>query len=304
MLKPDFNELVAFKNVKSQSAQLSYQSSKSVTFGGQHSPFRGQGLAFDSVREYVFGDDIRNIDWRVTARTGSPHLKIFKEERERHVIVCVDMNAAMRFGTRKTFKSVQIARIAAILGWQAIANQDRMTICLFGDVPGGAEYFASKATRKSFGSVLKRLCEQVVEQHYVSIEQMFQHMNQMTRTGSLVYFLSDFMQVDKDFQQEMHLNRLSKRADMIFISINDQADKAIYPMGMMEFCDSHSKKIRINTDSITGRKAYALQWQDNREKLYEMTSKLKIHLIELTTESDVKRELMQGLKSIARRKRR
>ena len=110
--------------------------------GDYASPFRGQGLAFHEVREYRFGDDIRSIDWRVTARTDKPHVKVFTEERERTVILCIDANAAMRFGTRGTFKSVQAARAAALLGWQANGSNDRVGCIVFGDVPGGMQFFA------------------------------------------------------------------------------------------------------------------------------------------------------------------
>src|SRR5690348_13237596 len=103
MLYPDFDELVSYKNLKVGGAPA--RLSQSLVAGGYRSSFRGRGLEFDSVREYVPGDDIRNIDWRVTARTGSPHLKIFQEERQRTVFLCVDTHAGMRFGTRKTFKS-------------------------------------------------------------------------------------------------------------------------------------------------------------------------------------------------------
>lgn len=157
MLYPDLNDLVRFGDLKVHLMHPSCRSVKSKMSGGHRSSFRGQGLEFDSVREYVPGDDIRNIDWRVTARTGSPHLKIFKEERERSVVICVDMNATMRFGTRNTFKSVQAARIAALLGWSAIASQDRVSACFFGDIPEAIQFFGPKRTGKSFCSLLKVL---------------------------------------------------------------------------------------------------------------------------------------------------
>lgn len=304
MLYPDFNDLVAFKKRKSNLTHPSSRSVKSIIAGNHHSPFRGQGLEFDSVREYVPGDDIRNIDWRVTARTGSPHLKLFKEERERHIIICVDMNAAMRFGTRNTFKSVQAARIAALLGWQAIAHQDRVSACLFGDVPKGLQFFAPKRTRKSFCSLLKMLAEPPTEQHRIPLENALQHVSQAAHTGSLIYFISDFMDIHKNFHQEAGLSRLNKRCDVVFIAINDQADKSIYPVGTMGFRTSDAEKIYVNTESIAGREAYVAQWKENRQQLYEMTSKSKIPLIELTTESDIHRDLVLGLKSIARRKTR
>ena len=304
MLYPDFNDLVAFKDRKSDRVQLSSRSVKSTVPGNHHSPFRGQGLEFDSVREYVLGDDIRNLDWRVTARTGSPHVKLFKEERERHTLICVDMNAAMRFGTRNTFKSVQAAHAAALLGWQGIAHQDRVSACLFGDVPDGIQYFAPKRTRKSLCSMLKMLAEPPAESHHVLFEDVFKHISQAAHTGSLIYFISDFMDINKDFQHEAGISRLTKRCDVVFIAINDPADKALFPAGRIGFCASGKEKLYVNTDSITGRDAYAAQWKDSRQRLYEITGRLKIPMIELTTESDICRDLILGLKTIAKRKKR
>lgn len=303
MLYPDFNDLVALKERKSGLVHPSHRSVKSIVSGSHHSPFRGQGLEFDSVREYVPGDDIRNIDWRVTARTGAPHLKIFKEERERHILLCVDMNAAMRFGTKNTFKSVQAARVAALLGWQGIDQHDRVSACLFGDVPGGIQFFAPKRNRTSMCAILKTLANPPAENHHIPLEAIFRPVDQAAHTGSLLYFISDFMDINANFQNEAEISRLKKRCEVVFIAINDQADKAIFPVGTLGFCANGGEKIYANTDSIAGREAYAVQWKENRQRLYAITSGLKIPMLELTTESNVQRDLILGLKKIAKRKR-
>ncbi len=304
MLYPDFNDLVALKERKFNLRHLSHRSVKSIVSGSHHSPFRGQGLEFDSVREYVPGDDIRNLDWRVTARTGAPHLKIFKEERERHIILCVDMNATMRFGTKQTFKSVQAARVAALLGWRGIDHHDRVSACLFGDVCGGIQIFAPKRTRKSLCAILKMLSTPPSEMHRIPLETIFKPIDQAAHTGSLIYFISDFMEINENFQNQAGISRLRKRCELTFIAINDPADKAIFPVGTLGFCASGTEKITVNTASMAGREAYATQWQKNRQQLEGIASSLKIPLLELTTESDVQRELMLGLKKIAKRKKR
>lgn len=303
MLYPDFNDLVSYKDVRSNSTRKSCRLSHSLTLGGHRSPFRGQGLEFDSVREYVPGDDIRNIDWRVTARTGSPHLKIFQEERQRQLVLCVDMSDAMRFGTRKTFKSVQAARVAALLGWQGMAHQDKISACLYGDVPGGIEFFTPKSSRSSFSLLLKRLSEPVFEQRPVLFKEVLQYIAQAAHTGSLIYFISDFMQMEMDSEEEALLSRLKKRCDVVFISINDQADQSLFPVGMLGFQGFSNQRLMVNTDSIAGREAYALQWRENRQKLYDAASRFRIPLIELTTESDIKKDLLFALKSIFKGKK-
>jgi len=304
MLYPDFDDLVACRERKSGVVHPSSRSVKSTVSGNHRSPFRGQGLEFDSVREYVAGDDIRNIDWRVTARTGSPHLKIFKEERERHIVICIDMNSSMRFGTRNTFKSVQAAHVAALLGWSGIAHQDRISACLFGDVPGGIQFLPPKRTRKSFCEMLKVLSAPPTEHHQVSLQEAMARVSMVSHTGSLIYLISDFMEIDKSFQHETSINRLTKKCDVVFIGVNDQADRSISSMGSVGFCASDSSKFYINTESVEGRKAYVAKWEEHQRCLQEITMRLKISMVELTTESDVSKDLIFGLKNIARRKKR
>jgi uncharacterized protein (DUF58 family) len=303
MLYPDFDDLLSYKECKLGKAQLTRRKVSSTAPGNHHSPFRGQGLDFDAVREYVPGDDIRNIDWRVTARTGSPHLKLFKEEKERHSIICVDMNASMRFGTRNTFKSIQAARCASLLGWRALTHQDRISACFFGDVSDGLQYAASKRSRQAFCRMLKTLTEPPVERHLVSTEIALQHICRAAHPGSLIYLISDFIDISPNLIQETSLSRLSKSCDIVFISINDAADQALVPAGMVRFCDQNATKAHINTDSIKGLEAYQAQWKANRLSLNAITERFKIPLIALSTESDIHQDLLLGLKNIARRKK-
>lgn len=301
MLYPDFKDLAAYKERKLHLRDSSRPIVRLVASGNHHSAFRGQGLEFDSVREYVPGDDIRSIDWRVTARTGSAHIKLFKEDRERHRVICVDMNATMRFGTRNTFKSIQAARAAAILGWQGLALQDPVSGCLFGDVPRGIQFFPPKRTQQSFYSLLKMLAKPPVEQHQIPLEAVMLPLSESAAHGSLIYLISDFMNLNQSFWGDASINRLKRKCDIVFIAINDAADRSIPAIGGLKVCAGSKEKTYVNTESAAGREAYALQWKKNREQLYEMTGRLKIPRIELTTESDVYLELTLGLKNIARR---
>lgn len=291
MLYPDFDDLISYKERKFDKMRPTRRKVSVATSGSHHSPFRGQGLDFDAVREYVPGDDIRNIDWKVTARTGSPHLKLFKEEKERHTIISVDMNATMRFGTRNTFKSVQAARCASFLAWRALSHHDRLSACFFGDVSGGVEYFASKRTHKALYMMLKTLTEPPIEQHLVSLETALSHISRLAHPGSLIYLISDFMDLPSTL-------RLSKGCDIVFISINDPADTTLVPAGILGFCGQNRDKVYINTDSIKGRKNYTAVWEANRKQLHTLTTRYKIPLIALSTESDIHRDLLLGLRGV------
>lgn len=303
MLYPDFKELIAFKDLKLKLVHTSHRAVKTSVAGNHHSPFRGQGLEFDSVREYVAGDDIRNIDWRVTARTGSPHLKVFRQERERHIVLCLDMNASMRFGTRKTFKSVQAAKTAALLGWKGLAEHDSISTHLFGDVQEGIQFFPAKRTHHSFCTMLKTLSQPSSFQKNVPLLSVIQKMTRSTLAGSLIYIISDFMEEPNPLL-EKELGKLTRECDVVFIAINDPADKSICSVGTLGFSSNGMEKVFINTDSLAGRDAYKDLWAKNRDALYSLASKLKIPLVELTTESNVHRDLVLSLKSIAKRKRR
>lgn len=301
MLYPDFNDLVAMRNRKLRVDASSRRLIKSMISGNRRSPFRGRGLELDSVREYVPGDDIRNIDWRVTARTGQPHSKLFQEERERHLVVGIDMNSAMRFGTRKTFKSVQAAYVAAMLGWQGLAQQDRVSACLFGDVPHGVCFFPPKRTQKSFCHILKMLASPSVHRHAIPLESALLRMEQSVQSGSLVYLISDFMNIHETLVHQS-LARLSKKCEVICIAINDPMEKTLYPFGVVGFGVNEREKIYVDTRDLQGRKAYETRWAETRKMLHDITAKLKISLVELTTESDIMKELTLKLKRVAKRK--
>jgi hypothetical protein len=147
--------------------------------------------------------------------------------------------------------------------------------------------------------MLKMLTEPPTESHHISLESAVQHISQSAHTGSLVYLISDFMDIEQDFQNEGAFSRLNKRCDMVVIAVNDPADKSIYPVGTIGFCKS-AEKAFVNTESIAGRKAYADQWNENRRRLYEITSRYKVPMIEMTTESDIQRDLILGLKNISK----
>lgn len=300
MLYPEFHDLVAYKRgrfgkVHAHSYVTSHDS------GQHHSPFRGQGLEFDAVREYVIGDDIRSIDWRVTARVGTPHLKVFTEERERTQFLCVDRNQGMRFGTKKTFKSVQAAHAAAILGWRALRQHDKVGACLFGDVPNGMQLYSPKRTTKAFCKVLQTLSLPEENSYEVSFEKTFELLSSSAPTGALIYLISDFSHAQESFPEETALRRLVKKCTLVFIAIDDPADYLLYPYGELLFSQKGQNKVRLDISSQSGREAYAAEWKASRENLRALAMRYGISLIELSTESDIAIDLAKALKKVAKR---
>ncbi|MBY0272002.1 MAG: DUF58 domain-containing protein [Alphaproteobacteria bacterium] len=296
MLYPSFADLVALKYKVSQLCYMSERAVSSVAAGGYYSPFRGQGLEFEEVRTYEPGDDIRAIDWRVTARTGRPHTKIFREERERSVILCVDVNVSMRFGTKGTFKSIQAARVAALLGWQATINHDRLGACLFGDVPAGIHFFSPQRSSKPLLKMFKQLSQTNINDNapYIPLEAALIHMNKAAPTGALVYIIGNFNLVNSALEKQ--LSALRKRCDIILIPIDDPIDKDIPAVGLLLFSANNSERFLVDTESQEGREHYTTLWLKERESLHKIASKLKIGMIPIGTEVDAGNVLFLGLK--------
>src|SRR5580704_248263 len=205
MLYPDFNELMQLGQKASRLHIASGRQSLAGGSGDYASPFRGQGLAFHEVREYRFGNDIRSIDWRVTARTDKPYVKVFTEERERTVIICIDANAAMRFGTRGTFKSVQAARAAALLGWHANGSKDRVGCIVFGDVSEGIQFFAPTRSRSALWQTLKLLSDATTGVHGAAVEQevVLKYLERVAPTRTLIIFISDFQNATEAMERRL-----------------------------------------------------------------------------------------------------
>lgn len=297
MLYPDFEDLL---QLGYRASKLSLASRRRVTAaaaGGHESPFRGRGLEFQEVREYVPGDDVRNIDWRVTARTGRPHLKLFAEERERAVVICVDRNDSMRFGTRGTFKSIQAARAAALLGWAANRGGNRTGGALFGNVPGGMMFFTPVRSRRSLWQMMTRLCDQAdAHDREVPLEE---HLRLLCRAASghpLVFIISDFAAPGDSLKRR--LGDLHRRADVVLVSVNDPADRALPPVGPLLFTGRGGRRLAVDTADPQGAAAYTKQWEENRAKLRGIVGTLGLGFIALTTDGDLYRDLSRGLRKL------
>ncbi len=298
MLYPDFGELIRLGKKASRLHVVSGRRSVAAGPGDYASPFRGQGLAFYEVREYRPGDDIRSIDWRVTARTDKPYVKVFSEERERTVILCVDANAAMRFGTRGTFKSVQAARAAALLGWQSNGSSDRVGCIVFGDVPDGMQFFTPARSRRALWQALKLLSGTARGLHKAPVapETALKYLERVAPTGSLLLVIGDFQ--DAAGALEKRLGNLRRTCDVVLIAVNDPADREIPAMATIVFADDAGQKLTLDTDSRAGREAYARQWRENRKRLEEIAARQRIGIVDLHTDKDVYSDLLRGLRRL------
>ncbi|MDQ0505786.1 DUF58 domain-containing protein [Xanthobacter agilis] len=209
-------------------------------FGGHRSSFRGRGMEFDEVRAYQPGDDIRTIDWRVTARTGKAHTKLFQEERERPVLLLVDARRSMRFGTRDCFKSVLAARAAAVLTWVAIAGGDRVGGVVL--TPFGLSAFRPERSRRRILHFVKAVAQATAEGFgqegegaEPTLAEALARLRGAARPGTLVFLASDFADFNAAAARE--LNRLSHASQVTAIFTYDPLEARLPPRGSYRISD-------------------------------------------------------------------
>ena len=202
-----------------------------VFSGEYHSVFKGRGMEFSEVREYNFGDDIRNIDWNVTARFGHPYIKIFEEERELTVILLVDLSGSLSFGSVDKTKQQIAAELSAILAFSALKNNDKVGLFLFSDKI--EKFIPPRKGRKHVLRIIRELLSFKPEGKTTSIKAALEHMNHAIKKKSIVFLISDFM--DEGYEKILRI--VGKKHDLIGIVINDEREKSIPKMGLVKFTD-------------------------------------------------------------------
>jgi uncharacterized protein (DUF58 family) len=301
-LHPQLDDLLELRHQARTLGVAAHHLVNSTFTGLYASVFRGTGLDFDEVREYREGDDIRSMDWLVTARTNIPHIKIFREERQRSVILCIDMGPHMNFGTRGTFKSIQAARTAALIGWAASKQHDRVGGVLFGNPATGLRYFRATPGRRGLWRLLRALT-QPIEQGDTDESQLMaalQHLDSGTGTGSLIFVIAPINNVTAGF--ERIVGSLKQRHDVVLLPVDDPADRDLPSMGPVIFSNAAGELLEVDTDSEAGREAFRLDWEQRREELQQLSFRLKLGLIPVSTNEDVHKSLVAGLRHYAGRR--
>lgn len=295
-LKPRLDDLLELRHQAHTLGLASHHLVNSSFSGLYASVFRGQGLNFEEVREYREGDDIRNMDWKVTARTGEAHLKVFREERERSIMLCVDKGPHMNFGTRNTFKSIQAARAAALLGWAANSLHDRVGGLLFGGDGRDNIYFRPTKDRRALWRLLSAMTAEGVEHETSKPDLLADILRQAARgigTGGLVFVIADFNHEHKGLVQG--LAQLRQRHSVVLVPVDDPADRELPDMGDVMFRSPDGELLTVNTADDAGRDAYRKAWQKRRNNLVQLANGSGCALIPVDTDADVHAALMQGL---------
>jgi len=252
--------------------------------GGYASRFKGRGMEFEEARGYQPGDDIRSIDWRVTARTGEPHTKIFREERERPVFVSVDNRPAMQFATRGVFKSVLAAKLAGLVAWAAQHHGDRI----------GGQIFTGKVCRElkpqngkqAVLRFLNAICDQDddrAEQTVITLEHVLARLMHHARPGSRVYIISDFRGIND--QVESHLARLSRHCEVVLIFVYDPLESRLPDKGRYRFTDDR-RDVVIDTGDRQRLLKYQQHFSQRLQQLEQIAKKMGLALIQCSTADD------------------
>ena len=262
--------------------------------GAHGSRFRGRGMEFAESRIYQPGDDVRSIDWRVTARTGRPHTKLFQEERERPVILLVDLGASMFFGTRTAYKSVLAAETAALIAWAAMHGGDRVGAL----VAGRSHHLELEPVsgRRGVLRVLRALAtlsRQVDndEEQRTTLGNSLLRARHVARPGSLLVVISDFYDLDEDATG--HLSRMRQHNDMLACWIHDRLEIEPPPPGRYEVSDGW-QTATLDTVSRRARARYAASFGAHFEQLRATLGRLAIPLLPIATGDDVAERLRRG----------
>lgn len=264
---------------------------ESLFSGEYHSVFKGQGIEFSEVREYQPGDDVRTIDWNVTARTGRPHVKKHVEERELTVLLAVDLSGSEQFGTATRFKAEMAAEIAAVLALSAIRNNDRVGLLLFTD---RVEHFVSP--RKGRRHVLRLIRDVLAfrpEHAGTSLDAALDYAGRVLRHRSIVFLLSDFQVADPAGRLERDLKLVSQRHDLVAVRITDPREEELPDVGLLALRDPETgTEVVVDTGRDEFRRAFSGELERSRERLVRLLRQQAVDLIDVRTDESWVRPLL------------
>lgn len=240
--------------------------------GGYHSAFKGRGMSFSEVRAYQYGDDVRSIDWNVTARLDEPHIKVFEEEREMTVMLLVDISPSTLFGTQKNTEEVPqlkqdvMAEICAVLSFSAINNNDKVGLMTFTDRT--EKFISPKKGKNHILRIIRELVEPEAEGTGTDLADALRHLTNMLKKRSIVFVVSDFMNTGADYKDALSIAR--RRHDVVGLHLYDERETHLPNMGLVRVLDAESRQTAwIDTAQSETRKAYENWYRNNLDHTRE-----------------------------------
>jgi uncharacterized protein (DUF58 family) len=267
-----------------------------VFSGEYHSVFKGQGMTFSEVREYQYGDDIRSIDWNVTARTGSPFVKVFEEERELTVVLVVDVSASGDFGTRERLKGEVAVELSAVLAFSAIKNNDKIGLILFSDRI--EKFVPPRKGRRHVLRVLRELLYHRPEGRGTDIAAALEYLSRVVPRRAVVFLVSDFM--GKHFFRPLSV--AGKRHDLIAVRMQDEREEDLPALGLIEMEDPETgERLVVNTSNQGFRSAFRDRAQKVRSDLERDFVRSQVDVIDIKTGQPYVQPLMHFFQKRMRR---
>lgn len=265
--------------------------SNQIFSGEYHSAFKGRGMAFSEVREYAVGDEIRTIDWNVTARFNEPFVKVFEEERQLTVMLLVDISASGMFGTRNQLKRETITELCAVLAFSAVSNNDQIGLVLFSDKI--EKFIPPKKGKSHILRIIRELINFEPTGAATDISMALKYFTQMIKRKSIAFVLSDFM--DKDFEDALKI--ASRKHDVVALKVLDKAENELPKIGLAKFKDLETGETKwVNTSSKKTRRKYKEKADERDEALRKLFRKSKTDFAEILTDEGYIKPLMNLFK--------
>lgn len=267
--------------------------SQNIFAGEYHTAFKGRGMTFSEVREYQYGDDVRDIDWNVTARHNHPYVKVYEEERELTVMLLIDVSKSRLFGAVGDEKREMIAEIAATLAYSAITNNDKIGVIFFSDKI--EKFIPPKKGKKHILLIIRELLDFTPENAGTDISVVLRYFTDALKKRCTTFLISDFID-SHDFKKQLQI--ACNRHDIIAIQVYDKRDTTLPNVGLMLMSDLETGATRwINTSSKNTRNAYGKWWYERQQLLAETLRKSRVDFTSIATDEDFAKSLMALFKN-------
>jgi len=269
--------------------------SKHIFSGEYQSAFKGRGMSFSEVRNYIYGDDIRNIDWNVTARTNETSVKVFEEERELTVMLLIDVSASALYGTDGQFKSEMITEIAAVIAFSATTNNDKVGAILFSDKI--EKYIPPKKGKTTILRIIRELISHETDNTGTDLKLALEYLTNIQKKRTIVFCLSDFIASGYDTA----LNIASRKHDIVGIHIYDKSERTLPKAGLIKMKDAETGRERIIDTSVSKvRENYAQWFQDHEDNFKNSFNKSGSDVLSIRTDEDYVKSLLKFFKNRGR----
>lgn len=270
--------------------------SQNIFAGEYHSAFKGRGMMFSEVREYQYGDDIRDIDWNVTARQNHPYVKVYEEERELTVMLLVDVSGSSEFGAAGVEKRQMIAEISATLAFSATQNNDKIGALFFTDKI--EKFIPPRKGKHQILLIIRELINYQPQSRGTDIAQALRYFTDALKKKCATFLISDFI-TDKDYRRELTMAR--NKHDLMALQVYDRRDAQMPDVGLMRVLDLESGASRwINTSSSRTRKAYDKWWYDRQQHMSQTFKSCHVDYASISTDEDYVKSLMALFRSRGR----